>query len=1105
MHRGPGDSNPGHETVSMSDLILTPELLSRLAGWQAVKEAKALVADGRVANASWSPPRLEATVRDGPSPLRAVLVIHSAGAADNHCPCRQARFEGRICPHVVAAGLQVLAEAEAAARRATPAASLAAKTPSAKPARRLTRAAAGSDRPQVEVEPAQIHVVFPPNLAAALAQGRTMIAFEAAVAGKRRPLNALPLDEPFAFPPEDLALLDAIEALAGGDTPGFVQLPAPDFARLLPKLAGHPRLTLGKAQPLEVSTEPTPLPLRATLEPGGDIVLALAGAPPAVLVAGDSAWTLRDGALRPVFLAGAGTALLRSPVRFSRARVPAFLSQDWPRLEATGVEANFTLDDFTLDTAPPRFQLDLVGALVRLDAQLRCRYAGREVAPGVPGDNAFCLPDPARPTAYAVRDLAAEQQAVARLARSGFVGPDTQGGFRLDGEHAVLNFFAREYPRLQREWTLTLEERLQRATASRFERIEPKFAVVSSGEQWFDLSVNFASASGERFSAADIQRLVLAGASHTRLRNGRIALLDTDAVAEFHEVLRDCAPEQVGTGYRLDTAQAAFVGTTLEERCGWKGQTPARWRDQIRNASLGKPEDCPPLGALDGLLRPYQRAGIAWLRFLRKNGFGGILADEMGLGKTVQTLALLVSVRYPQGNPAQSCLSLPRVPAASTPARPAGAAGSNGSAGSAGASTPATVPPALVICPTSLVHNWADEAARFTPSIRTLILHGPDRLGRFPEIPRHDLVITSYALARRDAELYRDFEFDTVILDEAQHIKNRATQNAQAVKSIPARHRLVLTGTPLENSVLDLWSIFDFLMPAYLGSAADFRERYEMPITRDRDPAAQDRLGRRIRPFVLRRLKRDVVPELPSRIEQVAFCDLTSEQTAAYRQLLETGRQEVLSAVGAQGVAKSRMIVLTTLLRLRQACCDLRLLGLENVDEATASAKLDLFGELLDEAIDGGHRILVFSQFTRMLALIQQRLAGNAIDFCYLDGETRDRAGVVRRFQSQPDIPVFLISLKAGGTGLNLTGADTVVHFDPWWNPAVEAQATDRAHRIGQTRVVTSYKLIARNTVEEKILNLQSRKRAATQSILGDEAQLSEALSWDEIQELLAG
>jgi SNF2 family DNA or RNA helicase len=634
----------------------------------------------------------------------------------------------------------------------------------------------------------------------------------------------------------------------------------------------------------------------------------------------------------------------------------------------------------------------------------------------------------------------------------------------LLGQNSVLNFFAREFPKLQREWQVSMEERLEHSTTEKLERIEPRFEITPSGERWFDMDVAFASNSGEKFSPADIQRLLLSGQSHTRLKNGKFAVIDTGAVEELQEVLLDSAPQQHAKGYRIDRAQAAFVQSSIGQ---WKLRAPAGW-GEIKM-------ECPPLGDLENVLRPYQKTGVAWMNFLRANNFGGILADEMGLGKTLQTLALIgkCSRRREEADP---------------PVRA----------------------PFLVVCPTSLVFNWVAEARRFTPHLKVLALNGPDRHQLFrtwkDELPRvpnpaPTLVITSYALIRRDADLYRDIEFDTVILDEAQHIKNRQTQNAQAVKAIRARHRLVLTGTPLENSVLDLWSIFDFLMPGYLGAAQDFRERYEIPITRHKDAHAQERLARRLRPFILRRLKRDVAPELPAKVEQVAMCDLTEEQSTVYQQILDASRKEVFEAVDAQGLARSRMVILNALLRLRQICCDLRLLKLENASPDN-SGKLDMFLELLDEAIDGGHRVLVFSQFVSMLSILKDRLKERELDFCYLDGSTPDRAEVVNTFQ-QGNAPVFLISLKAGGVGLNLAAADTVIHFDPWWNPAVEDQATDRAHRIGQTRVVTSYKLITRNTVEEKILNLQQRKREIISATLAGEEQLAEALSLKELRELL--
>jgi SNF2 family DNA or RNA helicase len=418
--------------------------------------------------------------------------------------------------------------------------------------------------------------------------------------------------------------------------------------------------------------------------------------------------------------------------------------------------------------------------------------------------------------------------------------------------------------------------------------------------------------------------------------------------------------------------------------------------------------------------------------------------------------------------------------------------------------------PGLVVCPTSLVTNWLREAARFTPQLRTLDLTGPGRAEKFERRKEYDLLVTSYAILRRDVEQYRAEEFSLVVLDEAQHIKNRGSQNAQSAKALRARRRLILTGTPLENSVLDLWSLYDFLLPGYLGTAADFHERYETPLTKTGAPGAQpqlmERLRHRVRPFFLRRTKEEVLTELPPKLEFSTLCELTDEQREVYRAVLAQGRREVFEHSGKAGQGRDRIAVLTTLLRLRQVCCHLDLLPQGDAKRAwkEPSAKMDRTFELIDEAMDGGHRVLLFSQFVRVLHLLRDEAARRELRFCYLDGQTVERQAEVDRFQADAEIPLFFISLKAGGTGLNLTGADTVIHFDPWWNPAVEEQATSRAHRMGQARSVQAYKLIAAGTVEEKIQALQARKRELFQASLGGDEAFVEKLTGGEIEELLA-
>jgi superfamily II DNA or RNA helicase len=1042
---------------------LTEALLSQAAGWDVMKMARAYLEQGRVLSSFWEPPLLRGVVQAGDQSFRASMVIESSIDIENLCNCSDARRWGKICAHGVAVGLHwIRSRQPLTAPPSTVPGRLPVKTPAVAPARKvssLLRDATG--------EPAELFIILPQNFEQAAARGKIMMVLEAKWAGGRSPLNALPKGRAFAFSPPDLKLIEQLEVLTNGETPAVLQMEAKDFAALLPGMVGHPNVSLGKSREVTIGATPWQPPLRATLEANGEITLALKGQLTPLVMLGD--WVWQNFTLSPLGLAPGTKEVLQKPTRLPRSLVPLFLGQQWPQMHAAGaVEANFKLEDFTLEPQSPRVLLHLKGGSTQLTALLQCAYGTRILTVGVSdAAESVWLPDPEVSTRYSTRDAGAERAALFRLQRSGFTGPDSQGKLQLNGQNAVLNFFAREFPKLQREWKVTMEEQLERRTLPNIERIEPQFQITSSGVEWFNLGVVFASGSGETFTAAEVQRLLLSGQNHTRLKNGKMAVIDTGAVEDLQEVLLDCAPQQDGQGYRIGNAQAGFLEATLKQHSDWRVQAPAAWRDRAARQSGEMKLECPPLGDLENVLRPYQKHGVGWLYFLRENKFGGILADEMGLGKTLQTLAFLRSVRSQRG-------------------------------------PGATALPMLIVCPTTLVFNWLAEAKKFTPTLKIMALHGPDRHARFAEIPGCDLVVTSYALIRRDAERYRACEFDTVVLDEAQHIKNRQTQNAQAVKAIRARQRLVLTGTPMENSVLDLWSIFDFLMPGYLGTAKDFHERYELPIAKEKNAEAQARLARRLRPFMLRRLKKEVAADLPEKLELVSFCELTADQRGVYQQVIEASRKEVLAAVGEQGLAKSRMLVLTALLRLRQTCCDLRLLKPEGVNPATASGKLDLFSELLEEVIDGGHRVLVFSQFVGMLTLLKERLAEEGIEYCYLDGSTANRGAVVDKFQKNAAIPVFLISLKAGGVGLNLTGADTVIHFDPWWNPAVEDQATDRAHRIGQTKVVTSYKLITRDTVEEKILTLQNRKREIIQATIGGEAEFAETLSWEEIQDLLA-
>lgn len=466
----------------------------------------------------------------------------------------------------------------------------------------------------------------------------------------------------------------------------------------------------------------------------------------------------------------------------------------------------------------------------------------------------------------------------------------------------------------------------------------------------------------------------------------------------------------------------------------------------------------PPLG-LNAELRPYQQDGLNWLQFLREYKLGGVLGDDMGLGKTLQTLAHLLVEKE---------------------------------AGRADR-------PSLVVAPTSLMFNWRREAARFTPDLRVLVLHGPDRAVHFDNINDYDLVLTTYALLPRDSDVLAQCQFHLLILDEAHFIKNPKAQATQVVHKLAARHRLALTGTPMENHLGELWSLFHFLLPGLLGSEAQFKRVFRNPIEKYNDTLCRDALARRIAPFLLRRTKAEVAQDLPAKTDIARTCELSGAQRDLYETIRATMQDKVRTAIAEQGFKKSQIVILDALLKLRQVCCDPRLLALPAARRVKESAKLELLMSLLPDMLVEGRRILLFSQFTSMLTLIEQELDEREIDYVKLTGQTRDRETPVNRFQAG-EVPLFLISLKAGGTGLNLTAADTVIHYDPWWNPAVEDQATGRAHRIGQLNPVFVYKLYTEGTVEEKILGLQERKRSLTAGVLGDGEHASPTLTADDLR-----
>ena len=576
-------------------------------------------------------------------------------------------------------------------------------------------------------------------------------------------------------------------------------------------------------------------------------------------------------------------------------------------------------------------------------------------------------------------------------------------------------------------------------------KLRPRLVVRGSGIDWLSVSAEWEE-EGLRLTKADLQRLAASTSRFVKLPDSGWVELDTESVARAHETMADLGVDGLSPlAQKIGMEQAAHLDENGLQNFA---QTPEL---KALKEHLNQFEGIPPVplpACVQADMRPYQKEGFDFLCHLTRLGLGGILADDMGLGKTLQTLAWLAWLKD---------------------------------------QNPKDPKPSLVIAPASVLHNWRREAGRFVPNLKVLVLEsGAARHNLRREIPKYDIVVTNYSLLRRDLEDLQKFSFRTVILDEAQFIKNPSAQVTQSVKQLEASQRLALTGTPLENRLLDLWSICDFIQPGYLGDQEYFHQTYEPRGEGEEGLAAlriaRRRLSAKLRPVMIRRLKQQVAKDLPDRIEERRDCELTESQRKLYLAELRRSREQVQQIVAEKGLSRSKIHVLAALTRLRQICCHPALVGNDS-----ASGKTETLLELLEPLLAEGQKVLLFSQFVQMLKLIETECRARQIPTHILTGETKERGAVVQAFQDDPNPAVFLLSLRAAGTGLNLTTASYVVLYDPWWNPAVEAQAIDRSHRIGQTRTVNAYRLIAPGTVEEKIWDLQQRKAQTIADVLGEE------------------
>jgi len=619
---------------------------------------------------------------------------------------------------------------------------------------------------------------------------------------------------------------------------------------------------------------------------------------------------------------------------------------------------------------------------------------------------------------------------------------------------SVLDFLASHQEDLELDYDAEFTENFKRLTSSIQKAEIHTKASESSDRAEVEISIEAGNVPSD-----ELEHALATGKNHVR-HGKKVYLLTRDLKEKASRLQRRVsgnpdAPLLARTSHPVEKFQAPALEEFLLE-ADPRFQPPTQWKK--RSAALRDLSalSTPKLNdTLQGILRPYQTTGVAWLLHLFRNELGGILADEMGLGKTLQALAFLSALRNEHGFSSVS----------------------------------------LVVCPASLLENWKREANRFCPEFSTYIHHGSNRTEDGSTLGKHDLLITSYGTLVRDLEIFERMPFLCVIGDEAQHLKNRKTHNAKAMSSLKSEGRVLLTGTPIENSVSDLLSLLEFLLPGARPSLP--------PASRgDERIWHEQRILKESAPYLLRRSKKEVAPELPEKIEQVLYVDLTEEQKKCYTEVRQSAENE-LNKMADSGSSEGamRMKTLTQLLRLRQTCCDPRLVNPEF--PADQSAKLNAFRELLYTCLEGGHRMLVFSQFVQVLQLLKSELEAAGLQFCYLDGSSKDRMAQVDRFQEDDTIPVFLISLKAGGTGLNLTAADVVLHFDPWWNPAAEAQASDRAHRIGQDKQVTVYKLITSGTVEENVLQLQQGKRKLLEQVFEESEAANLSLGVDDLRELI--
>ena len=1043
---------------------ITEKWLHEIGGWQAMKAARMLVVADKVQVTERTSECIRGSVGGEKSKLNSGLLIRSRSDVENLCTCMVARKTGQICEHALAVGLaSLLQKGREQPEKGNP--------KGLAPSRESALKGA-----EVATAPGQLSLYLPESLLQSVnSQAKGVTAF-------------LKLEEGEG---ETSKLAGWLKSRGAPLQNTPLSVPQSALDSLLAASAEHPRIFIGKPgigmhRPLEVS-EACLRPLiriefhQLGVDSNKLVALKLLESPaPRLLLAEvpSSTWLYHDGSgtIHPwkMDLGGELGRIAKELLGDCRHRREVLRPIHWLPVHLGPLEEYFQIefdsilvDRYKVVPCSPCFSIRVSGSLQTVHLSVTATFLEMEWKITSRSDP-FPVQDQKVETIFYVRDIDSERILFEFLEELGFQVDGVTGMFDLKGNKEVMRFFGSGLPKLSNRYTVTYTSDWLQATNSLY-RISPTVEghthSSGSGMDWLAMEFRYEAPNGFRISRSEVLQLIRSGQNTVKGRDGRNYVLDSERCEEFDEVLQDVPVElstdSIGVGFAHRAYFSPFA-SRLEL---------ASTTDKIINHEEWKGK----LGSLRDTLRLYQLEGVAWIVEHLNAGQGVLLGDDMGLGKTLQSIAAIRCLFEQSTNTRQQ---------------------------------------ALVVCPKSLIGNWQAEFERFAPELRLLVVQGAHRKEQLETFDAFDVIITSYPLIARDLALYSTMKFTVGVLDEASFLRNPDTDTAKAVRSLQLGARLALSGTPIENGVRDLWSIFEILLPGYLGKRKTFQERFEKPLeNRTDEPArtnASIRLRRLIRPFFLRRTKRDVLKELPEKIEQVFWCELSPMQAEMYRAIIEEGREAIRTARRRSGQNGARMTMLTVLLRLRQVCCDLSLVGLPasevtKVDFYARSGKWSALDGLLDGVIAGGGKALVFSQFVSYLKLCQEHLNNRGIGYAYLDGGTLDRSGQVKSFQDDPKRAAFLISLKAGGYGLNLTQADHVFLLDPWWNPAVEAQAIDRAHRFGQNRVVNAYRFVMRGTVEERVLALQEKKRGLISVSIEERSPMMEGLNDRDLESLLEG